>query len=124
MRAFPMPDRSSRHLAPMPGRPWTIRAVTLMLMAAVLALPGTSSRAASEPAPSELKPAARQALERYTQLTDARNQDELKRSGNLLWIDTLPEQERTAAYAALRNSDVKMQKLQIRDAGKTIACPG
>jgi len=73
---------------------------------------------------AELKDATRQAFGHYVQLTDARNAKELQGGEALLWIDTLQNEQRTQAYAALQHGEVKMQKLQTRDNGTAIACPG
>jgi hypothetical protein len=78
---------------------------------------------ASAPKPSDLKPNTIQAFDRYARLTDARNEDELKRATNLLWIDSLPESQRRDAYAALQRGEVKMQKLETRDNGAALKCP-
>jgi hypothetical protein len=58
------------------------------------------------------------------QLTEARNAEELKRGNNLLWIDSLPDSQRAAAYAELKRGDVKMKKLETRENGEPIRCPG
>ena len=79
---------------------------------------------ATAPAPPKLKPETREAFDRYVKLTEGRNEDELKRGTNLLWIDALPAEQRAEAYAALKRGEVKMQKLETRDNGKAIACPG
>jgi hypothetical protein len=79
--------------------------------------------AAGQPIP-QLKSETRQALEKYVRLTDLRNEAELKRGSALLWIDGLPEAERTAAYTALKNGEVRIQKLETKDNGETIHCAG
>jgi hypothetical protein len=79
---------------------------------------------AGEPALPELKAGSLQAFERYIKLTEARNEAELKRGVNLLWVDGLPAGQRAEAYVALKRGEVKMQKLKILDNGKAIPCPG
>ena len=79
---------------------------------------------AGEPALPELKAGSLQAFERYIKLTEARNEAELKRGVNLLWVDGLPAGQRAEAYVALKRGEVKMQKLEILDNGKAIPCPG
>jgi hypothetical protein len=79
---------------------------------------------AGEPALPEMKAGTLQAFERYVKLTEARNEAELKRGTDLLWVDTLPADQRAEAYAALKRGEVKMQKLETRDSGKSIPCPG
>ena len=79
---------------------------------------------AGEPPVPKLKTKTEATFERYVKLTEARNESELKRGTDLLWVDGLPPDRRTAAYAALKRGEVKMQKLEILDNGKPIACPG
>jgi hypothetical protein len=98
-----------------------IAAAWLMLVA----WPSTAARPASagEPARPELKAGTRQAFEQYVKLTDARNDRELERGMNLLWVDDLPEAQRAEAYAGLKRGEVKMQKLQTRQNGEPVRCP-
>jgi hypothetical protein len=79
---------------------------------------------AGEPALPRLKTETQQAFERYVKLVELRNEAELKRGTRLLWIDGLPEEQRAEAYAALKRGEVRMQKLEILDNDKPIACPG
>lgn len=80
---------------------------------------------ARPPSPAELKVATVDAFDRYVRLTEARNNAELKQGTRLLWIDGLPEADRTEAYAALRRGEVEMRKLETRqNEGATIDCPG
>jgi hypothetical protein len=96
----------------------------LILAAAMLLAPTTQlAQPAGAPEPSELKPNTIQAFDRYSHLTDARDDDELKRGSNLLWIDALPEPQRSSAYTALHHGEVKMQKLETRENGSAIKCP-
>jgi len=125
----PIPKSGShlRHLEPLPGTSRSHRRLPVALLVfvlAVLVMPSRAASGGSSPDPSQLKPDARKAFERYTQLTDTRNQDELRRGTNLLWIDTLAEAPRKEAYAALRNAQVKIDKLETRDSGQAIQCPG
>jgi len=93
----------------------------LLALAAVIATVG-SAPAHCARAP-ELKPPTVQAFERYLHLTEARNDAELKRGTNLLWIDALPPKERAEATEALKRGEVQMQKLVTRDDGAAIKCP-
>jgi len=79
---------------------------------------------AGEPPLPKLKTETAEAFERYVKLTEARNERELKRGTGMLWVDGLPAEQRVATYAALKRGEVKMQKLEILDNGKPIACPG
>jgi hypothetical protein len=64
------------------------------------------------------------AFDHYVALTQSRNDSELKRDSNLLWVDGQPESPRAEAYAALKSGEVKMQKLETLDNRKSIPCPG
>jgi len=78
----------------------------------------------AEPPPPKLNAETREAFERYVHLTEARNENELKRGTALLWVDGLREEQRAEAYAALKRGELKMQKLETREDGKPIPCPG
>ena len=60
---------------------------------------------AGVPALPQLKAGTLQAFERYVKLTEARNEAELKRETNLLWVDALPTDQRAEAYAALKRGE-------------------
>jgi len=79
---------------------------------------------AAEPALPKLRVDTQEAFERYAKLVDTRNDAELKRGTDLLWIDGLTGEQRAEAYAALKRGEVKIRKLEILDNGKPIACPG
>src|SRR5439155_394387 len=79
---------------------------------------------AGEPPIPKLKTETQGAFERYVKLAEARNEGELKRGTGLLWVDGLSGEQRADAYAALKRGEVKMQKLEILDGDKPIACPG
>jgi len=87
-------------------------------------LPDIAIAGASPPAsPALLKPSTIEAFNRYVRLTDRRSDDELKRGTRLLWIDGLPESERTQAYGELQHGAVKMRKLETLENGVAIRCP-
>jgi hypothetical protein len=101
---------------------WAVRAT--FLAAAVLQSAAAANFAqAGGPEPAQLKPKTLEAFDHYVKLTEARNEEELKRGASLLWIDGLPAEQRAEAYAALKRGEVKMQKLETLDGGKPIACP-
>src|SRR5437867_41760 len=100
------------------------RVIVLLMAALGLARMFVPVAQAGEPPLPKLKTETEEAFERYVKLTEARNQGELKRGAGLLWVDGLPVGQRAAAYAALKQGEVKMQKLEILDNGKPIACPG
>lgn len=100
-------------------------AARAILLAASALYPGVPDFAqGAEPEPARLHAHTLEAFDRYVRITEARNAEELKRGTNLLWIDELPAGERAEAYAALKSGEVKMKKLEMRDDGKEIACPG
>jgi len=102
-----------------------IRRAAVFLLGVLLTFaPGLSASEAAGAAAVNLKPATVAAFDEYVKLTDARNNEELRRETNLLWIDSLPESERTQAYEELRRSAVKMEKLETRQSGEKIRCPG
>jgi hypothetical protein len=100
------------------------KATLYLLVALALSQMSASIARAAEPALPKLKTETQEAFERYVKLADARNEGELKRSTALLWVDGFPEEQRAEAYAELRRGEVKMQKLEILENDKPIACPG
>jgi hypothetical protein len=100
------------------------RAIAILVAAMALHLVNSQIALAAEPAPVKLKAETQAAFDRYVKLTEARNQEELQHGTNLLWIDGLPPDQRSEAYAALKRAEVKMKKLEILDGGKPIHCPG
>jgi hypothetical protein len=95
-------------------------------LVALLTGPCPSARAAiaADPATVKLREETNAAFQRYLQLTEARNAEELKRGSGFLWVDALPETGRAAAYAGLKRGEVKMEKLETRESGEPIRCPG
>src|SRR5258708_10164434 len=114
-------ERFSGHLAPLA---YIARAAAFLVGALFVFAPGLLASEAPEPAAANLKAHTVAAFNEYVQLTDARNNTELQRGTNLLWIDGLSESERAQAYEALKRSEVKMQKLETRENGEKIGCPG
>jgi hypothetical protein len=98
------------------------------LLAAGGLLAATVSSRAADPAagpePVQLKQSTLDAFDRYMRLTEARNDEELRRGTPFLWVDGLPEVQRKAAYAELRAGQVKMARLETREAGRPVPCPG
>ena len=95
--------------------------VTVLL---VLQTASASMARTGEPGPPRLESGTKLAFDHYVELTQARNDSELKRDSNPLWVDGLPEGPRAEAYAALKSGEVKMQKLETLDNRKSIPCPG
>jgi hypothetical protein len=79
---------------------------------------------AADPGAVALKPDTLAAFDNYVKLTEARNAAELPHGANLLWIDGLKDSERAEAYVAVRRGEVKMKKLETRENGERIRCPG
>ncbi|MGH9793535.1 MAG: hypothetical protein ACRD5G_02070 [Candidatus Acidiferrales bacterium] len=63
------------------------------------------------------------AFDRYTRLTAARVETELRKDGPYLWADWQAA-DRTRHVAALRRGEVVIASLETRDNGKTIEAPG
>jgi len=107
----------------------TPRKLLVMLTAALAfgtqgLLPDIAVAGAPPPAsPALLKSSTIEAFNRYVRLTDRRSDEELKRGTRLLWIDGLPESERTQAYSELQHGAVKMRKLETLENGAAIRCP-
>ncbi|HEX4543342.1 MAG TPA: hypothetical protein VH114_09245 [Candidatus Acidoferrum sp.] len=99
------------------------RAIAIFVAAVAFHLVDLQIARAGEPEPVKLKAETQAAFDRYVKLTEARNQGELQRGTNLLWIDDLPAAQRAEAYAAVKRDEVRMQKLETRDDGKPIRCP-
>jgi len=114
-------ERFAGHLAPVAD----IGRAAAFLFGALLAFaPGLLAWEAADPAAANLKPNTLAAFTEYVQRTNARNNDELQRGMNLLWIDGLPDSERAQAYEALKRGEVKMRKLDTLENGEKIRCSG
>lgn len=100
-----------------------VKAIANLLVVMVLHFGALQAAQAGEPEPAKLKAETQAAFDRYVKLVEARNEKELQRGTNLLWIDDLPSEERAEAYAALKRGEVKMRKLEIQENGKPIRCP-
>ncbi|HYL62353.1 MAG TPA: hypothetical protein VE077_07000, partial [Candidatus Methylomirabilis sp.] len=102
-------------------------AVATGLCAILLLVQPLCSMSATSPgssAPTQVKSETIAAFDHYLRLTDERNDAELKLGTSPLWIDTLPEAQRSEAYAALKRGEVQINHLNALDSGKTITCPG
>jgi hypothetical protein len=101
------------------------RGVARAVLLAAVALCGAVADFAqgAEPEPAKLHANTLEVFDRYVKLTEGRNNEELKRGTNLLWIDELPAAEGAEAYAAMKRGEVQMKKLEMHDGGKEIACP-
>jgi hypothetical protein len=82
------------------------------------------SAPAADPARARVRTETVAAFDRYVRLTEERNDTELKRGSALLWIDSLPEAQRTEGYAALKRGEVQIHQLATLENGKSIGCAG
>src|SRR5271170_3468745 len=73
---------------------------------------------------ADLQPQTVEAFNHYVQLTEARMDSQLARHEPFLRVDTLPADQRAAAYAQLREGKVVIERLETLDNGKPIAVPG
>jgi hypothetical protein len=98
--------------------------IIFLLLGLALHSGATDITPAGEPALPKLRMETHEAFQRYVKLTEARNEEELRGGAGLLWVDGLPAEQRTEAYAALKRGEVRMQKLETLENGKAIRCPG
>jgi len=73
---------------------------------------------------ADLKPPAVEAFNRYVQLTEAQIDSAAVRHEPFLWLDSLPEERRAAAYAELHEGKMVIERLETLDGGKKINVPG
>jgi len=72
---------------------------------------------------SGLRPEAGAAFDRYVKLTEQRQEGEIARGQNFLWIDALPANRRTEMERGLREGGLIIERLETRDGGKSIDAP-
>jgi len=113
--------QQARHLAPVGD---TGLAGLLLLAVLLVGPPRIVASEVAAPTPVNLKQATAAAFDEYMQLTEARNADELQRGAGRLWIDSLNDPQRTQAYDALKRGETRMQRLETRNNGEKIRCPG
>src|SRR3989442_14715257 len=110
-------DKRPRHLSFSSGS--RLRAGTaILLLCAGFARCGAAKADAAEP--PHLRSEALAAFDHYVELTEARNEEELRKGAPFFWIDDLPGAERTAAYAELRRGSVKIERRGTRENGRAI----
>ena len=68
---------------------------------------------------AELKPQTLEAFAQYVQTTEARIAKELTRPGSFLYIEGLPEPQRSEAFGIVRRGEVYMEQVRTRDASGT-----
>ncbi len=84
---------------------------------------GTAAASGAPGGLPKLKPETQAAFDHYLQLTQERNDAELKRGSPFLRFDELPDSERRAAQDSLRGGATRIEKRQTLEAGKEIDCP-
>jgi hypothetical protein len=84
---------------------------------------GTAAASGAPGGLPRLKPETQAAFDHYVQLTQKRNDAELKRGRPFLRFDELPESERHEAQDSLRGGATRIEKRQTLEAGKEINCP-
>ncbi|MGB2591791.1 MAG: hypothetical protein WAJ96_14155 [Candidatus Acidiferrum sp.] len=116
-----MAEEFRRQVRRLPDRPLVAMLIFAGLFASCLFC--APSLASSDLAPAKLRSNTIAAFNHYVQLTNQRNETELKRGSDLLWIDSLSAPQRAEAYSALKGGEVKIQQLHTLDDGKSIECP-
>jgi hypothetical protein len=87
---------------------------------ALLAMPGPHPTTA---AASSLQPTTVQAFNAYVAKTEAANADSVK-NGPFLWVDGLPPNQRSAAFAKLKAAEVETRRLSVPKSGNDPDIPG
>src|ERR1700756_562818 len=88
-----------------------IRALLRLVWAPIICLMAAPPPAAA----AELRPEAVQGFDQYVRLTERRMQSELAPGGAFLWVDGLPEPQRSELYARMQGGEVISEKLQTVD---------
>ena len=73
---------------------------------------------------ADLKPPAVEAFNRYVQVTEAQIDSAAARHEPFMWLDSLPEERRAAAYSELHEGKMVIERLETLDGGKKINVPG
>ena len=72
---------------------------------------------------AQLRPETLRAFDRYVQVSESQMAPENAADGTFLYVERLPADQRAAALEQLHRGEVVIEKLESRDAGKTIAVP-
>jgi hypothetical protein len=89
------------------------RASIILLMLAIAIAPNAGG--------ADLQLQTLEAFNRYVSLAEAQIDSELANPEAFLWIERLPENRRTAAYAELHDGHVVIERLETLDQGKHIS---
>ena len=100
-----------------------IYSVPVIFLFALLGMLLRPSALLSAPPPPAVHAKTAEAFLNYVRAVEARNNSELQRGTNLLWIDELPEAERKRAYTALARGEIKLRQRNTADAGRETSCP-
>ncbi|MGH9774043.1 MAG: hypothetical protein ACRD50_03740 [Candidatus Acidiferrales bacterium] len=73
---------------------------------------------------SELTPATLATFAHYVALSESRMAADDSAHAGFLWIERLPEPQRSHAFALLRNGEIVIERLETLENGKPIAVPG
>jgi hypothetical protein len=73
---------------------------------------------------TELRAATARAFQQYVDLTEARFGAEVRRPDTLLQIDSLPEAQRSEAYARLLRGEIFVQSIVTKEDGSPVEVPG
>jgi hypothetical protein len=101
------------------GSKWTAVSTSWLVLAMVFALVAQ----ARPEALFSLRGATLEAFGRYVVKTDAQNAESL-RQGPFLWVDGLPQQDRTTAIDKLKGGEVEMRRLSVNAAGENLDVSG
>jgi hypothetical protein len=103
---------------------WQASIVAIVLVTASVFSGIPDAHTAPSPDAASLRPPTIEAFKRYVLLTDARNAEELRQGTQFLWVDALPEARRAEAYAAMKRGEVVIDKIETRENGNAVPCPG
>jgi hypothetical protein len=73
--------------------------------------------------PIDSNPKIAEVFANYVRATEARNNSELRRGTDLLWIDKLPEAARKRAYSDLAQGRIEMEQHATAESGSEVRCP-
>jgi hypothetical protein len=73
--------------------------------------------------PIDSNPKIAEVFANYVRATEARNNSELRRGTDLLWIDKLPEAARKRAYSDLAQGRMEMEQHATAESGSEVRCP-
>jgi hypothetical protein len=72
---------------------------------------------------TELKPVTAKAFQKYVEDTEARIQNEISDPAKAIYVDSLPEEQKTADFARLQKGEIVIQSLSTKEGGAPIHVP-